>query len=65
MAILAAGVVVFIEKLDPTIYSDKTLKEVVGMPPLATVPYIYTGKEVASRQRNIYIVSTGVWLLFL
>src|SRR5262245_59738510 len=60
---LAVGVMVAIDMLDPRIYEPKSLLQAFGEMPLATVPYIRTTDEMRGRRlRMIGVASAAVIL---
>jgi uncharacterized protein involved in exopolysaccharide biosynthesis len=60
---LAVGVMVAIDMLDPRIYEPKSLLQAFGEMPLATVPYIRTNDEMRGRRlRMIGVASAAVIL---
>ena len=59
---IGLGIVFLLDSLDKSIRTQRDISLVVGMQPLATIPYIVTESEVrgAKRNRLMFFVSTGV-----
>jgi hypothetical protein len=56
---LAAGVMIAFDMLDPRIYEPKSLMQAFGEMPLATVPYIATKDESRGRRLRMIGVASG------
>ncbi len=60
---LAAGVMLAVDMLDPRIYEPKSLVHAFGEMPLATVPYIVTKDEARGRRLRMIGIASGAVVL--
>ena len=55
------GVVVIAEAMDQSIRGEKQLTEVVGSPPMVSVPYIYLDEERGEQNKSLYYIIGGIF----
>jgi type IV secretory pathway component VirB8 len=68
LAVLAGfGSVALVETLDATIHNEKAITSILGVAPLAVIPYLESQKENQARknQRKIFILSCLLIILIV
>ena len=63
--VIAVGVIIVLEKMDPTFYSARVVTQLLGKAPLVTVQNIHTPREVAITRRSRVVMAGGLMLACL
>jgi|TARA_B100000674_G_scaffold74561_4_gene51612 polysaccharide biosynthesis transport protein len=63
--VIAVGVIIVLEKMDPTFYSARVVTQLLGKAPLVTVQHIRTPREVAITRRSRVVMAGGLMLACL
>ena len=58
--VVGLGYIIVLETMDPGIRGEKQLAEVLGVKPLASVPYIYVDNEIDTQDRTKLYIFGGI-----
>jgi uncharacterized protein involved in exopolysaccharide biosynthesis len=58
--ILAIAISFYMESIDKSIRKQDDIQKIVGMPPLATIPYVTNKEEIRQAYRSRLIITSGI-----